>query len=278
MRSSSSATSCYNVNTPAPALIELAGVDVVSAHSGGVAIPGVNWRILAGERWVVAGAHGSGKSDLISTAAGLQKPRTGAVSVFGQDISALPDSALIEARARIGIVFKNGGRMFAHMTVAENIALPIRYHFDWTSSQASESVRKILELTGLETQAQNTASAMSGNWLQRVGLARALALKPEVLFLDEPLSGLESRHRQWWQSFLETLSTGLAWNENRPVSVIIATNTPETWSAWGQQFARIDEGRWVSPIPRTISAETLSSKQPLSTPASGDAPHRQPGL
>jgi ABC-type Fe3+/spermidine/putrescine transport system ATPase subunit len=167
--------------------------------------------------------------------------------------------------------------MFAHMTVAENIALPLRYHFDWTLMQSVESVKKILELTGLETQAQSTASAMSGNWLQRVGLARALALKPEVLFLDEPLSGLESRHRQWWQSFLENLSTGLPWNDNRQVSVIIATNTPENWSAWGQQFARIDEGRWVSPIPGPTSAEPVSSKQPLSTPAASDAPHRQPG-
>jgi ABC-type transporter Mla maintaining outer membrane lipid asymmetry ATPase subunit MlaF len=269
------------MNTPASTLIELVRVDVASARTGDRVIADVNWTIRSGDRWVVAGVHGAGKSDLISTAAGLQKPLNGSVVAFDRDCASLADPALTETRTRIGIVFKNGGRMFAHLTVAENIALPLRYRFDWTYSQAADAVDKILKLTGLESHAQSTASAMGGNWLQRVGLARALALKPEVLFLDEPLAGLESRHRQWWQGFLGQLADGIPWNDHRPTAVIITTNTPENWSAWGRCFARIDENRWIASCPTPASADLApgkpsASSSALTTPAS-DAAHRRPG-
>ncbi|MGI8966560.1 MAG: ATP-binding cassette domain-containing protein [Limisphaerales bacterium] len=204
----------------------------------------INWRVQRGDYWVVAGLHGSGKSDLIFTAAGLQNPLRGTVNLFGRDISHLKEKDLLRERLRIGVVFENGGRIFDRLTVAENIALPLRYHENGAPAEIEQRVQEILELTDLTSLSENMPSAISPSWQQRVGLARALALQPEILLLDKPFMGLELRHRKWWLDFLADLSHGISFTKNQPLTLVVTTDDLPLWMQQGNQFAVLKKKRW----------------------------------
>jgi ABC-type transporter Mla maintaining outer membrane lipid asymmetry ATPase subunit MlaF len=226
-------------------LIEAVNLAVTSArHPELVLVHDINWQVVAGDYWVVGGSHASGKSDLLSTAAGLQSPGSGRLRLFGADTSNLVEAELLQQRLRAGTVFKNGGRMFAHLTVAENIALPLRYHRDQHFDQTQGRVNALLELTGLQEFAHQTARMIGTNWQQRVGLARALALEPSLLFLDEPLAGLDAQHRNWWLDFLAQLSAGKNRAAQQPTTLVVAVNDFGPWAAHGHQFAFIKEKHW----------------------------------
>src|SRR5580658_7002301 len=185
--------------------IEAVGVSVQRMHSQDVRFTNIDWKVSPGEYWVIGGRHGGGKSAFLATMAGLRPPAAGVIRHFGQDLASLSEQESIAQRVRVGFVFKGGGRMFAELTVAENIALPLRYHRDWTGEKAIEAIQGLLEATELTPLAASTAQSLTTGWQERVGLARALALEPEVLFLDEPTAGLETSHRIWWRGFLDQL-------------------------------------------------------------------------
>jgi len=225
-------------------VLEASAVDVWSAWSHHILITGVDWKVLPGEYWVIGGRHGSGKTDLLMTAAGLQRPAAGSLGIFGREMAQLSETELLAQRRRIGFVFKGGGRMFAELTVAENVALALCYHYNWSAEQARDEVRTALEITELTALAQETAQTIGSDWQQRVGLARALALKPEVMFFDEPASGLEARHRQWWRDFMAQLSSGIPYTGGRRVTIIAATNDFALWHGGNHRYALIKEKRW----------------------------------
>jgi ABC-type polar amino acid transport system ATPase subunit len=127
--------------------------------------------------------------------------------------------------------------MFNELTVSENVALAVCYHRNLNAEEALEEVSETLAMTELTAMAQEKAQALGANWQQRVGLARALALKPEVMFLDEPVSGLNAGHRQWWLNFLAQLS-------GRKVTVITATNDFALWHGGGHRYALIKDKCW----------------------------------
>ena len=234
-----------NATPDFPPLIELNHVDVASARDGEmIRIHKVDWRLHSGDYWLVGGPHASGKSDLISTATGLQRPVEGTVSLFGIELSTLPPAELLRQRQRIGVVFKNGGRMFSELSVAENIALPLCYRNNLPLARPSERVQALLDFTELTPFAYSLAGSLSVNWQQRVGLARSLALDPEVLFLDEPVAGLELRHRRWWVDALAQLSHGIPCTQSRPITLVILTNDVELWLSQARQFALIRDDRW----------------------------------
>jgi putative ABC transport system ATP-binding protein len=208
-------------------------------------IEAIQWRIMPGDYWVIGGLHGSGKSDLLTTAAGLQQPSRGKVLLWGRDLSEFKEDELLRERLRIGFVFEKGGRILPHLTVTENIALPLRYHKNWRPREAEEQVAKTIEFTGLTAYAHNTARMMSEDWQQRVGLARALALNPEVLFLDKPLNGLESRHRRWWLDFLGKLSEGSPETNVRPITLVVTADDLQPWMDRARQFAVLNKNRWL---------------------------------
>jgi ABC-type transporter Mla maintaining outer membrane lipid asymmetry ATPase subunit MlaF len=228
-------------------VIELAQADIASARDYNVVrLHAVDWRINQGDFWAVAGPPDSGKTDLLSTAAGLQRPASGSVQAFGHDLATLNEKELLEVRLRIGFVFKWGGRMFAHMNVAENVALALRYHRDCSFADAAPSVQTLLELIGLADSAFKPARLLPPYLQQRVGLARALALQPEILFLDEPLTGLDQKERDWWRSFLIQLSAGLSWSNNTPVTLVVTSADLAPWTDYAHQFAIIEEGHFVT--------------------------------
>jgi ABC-type transporter Mla maintaining outer membrane lipid asymmetry ATPase subunit MlaF len=225
------------IETP---LIELQNANVVSAYSGSVVLEGVDWQINTGDFWVVGGAYGAGKTDLLSTAAGLQRPEDGRVLLFGSDIAEVHETELVRLRRRVGLVFKHGGRMFANFTVLENVALGVRYQDNLGSVGAAEKVERILDVTGLTEHASRIATTLGPNFKHRVGLARALALQPEVLFLDEPLVGLDVQAQRWMIEFLKA-SLGKSLK-----AVVIGTNHLEPWLQIGTHFAVLKNKRWLA--------------------------------
>jgi ABC-type transporter Mla maintaining outer membrane lipid asymmetry ATPase subunit MlaF len=227
-------------------VIEAVGAGVHRMYWEGMVVVDVNWQVAAGEYWVVGGPHGSGKSAFLATMAGLRPPGAGVIRHFGRDLARLSEEETIAQRLRVGFVFKNGGRMFAELTVAENIALPLRYHRDWTGEKAIEAVQALLETTELTALAARTAQDLTTGWQERVGLARALALEPEILFLDEPMAGLESSHCAWWRGFLDQLSRGAPCAQGRKMTIIAATSDPSLWAGERRHFARLQDRRWHS--------------------------------
>jgi ABC-type transporter Mla maintaining outer membrane lipid asymmetry ATPase subunit MlaF len=232
--------------TPSSApLLEVEAADVCfrgSPHL--VRVAGVDWRVAPGEYWVVGGPAESGKTELLEMAAGLHRPGRGVVRLFGQDLSELPEPQLLKQRARIGFVFKSGMHVFSDLTVAENIALPLRYHQNLTAERALSTVHELLQLTELGDIGSKSPQILGTSMGLRVDLARALALKPEILFLDEPLAGMSRRHRQWWLDFLRALVSGLPFMGGKKAAVVITTNDFSAWQGRPVRFAQIRDKQW----------------------------------
>jgi len=219
----------------------------------------IDWRVSSGDYWVVGALPGSGKSDLLATAAGLRQPLSGSHRLFGRELNELvEDESLIE-RQRIGLVFENGGRLFGHLTVAENVALPLRYHRDHSDAELAQRVEAILDMTGMVDEAGRLPSQMNRAWRQRAGLARALALQPELLLLDNPLATLDWRHTRWWFGFLARLNAGHEFMNGRPVTLIVATEDLSAWIDHGRQFAMVKKNTWVTLDSRAGSATDSGS-------------------
>jgi len=220
--------------------IEMCGVSVGSMRDMDfIAVEGVNWTVARGDFWIISGLQGSGKTDFLMLTGGMMAPAKGCYYSFGEEMPIFEDDRLQE-RLKLGFVFESG-QLFNHLTVSENISLPLRYHHNLTQADTAEETQRLLELTELAPWADSTPGAMARNWQRRVGLARALMLRPEVLLLDNPLAGLDLRHRAWWLNLLEKLSRGHEWMDGRPMTLVVATNDLRAWRGEGRQFALLKD-------------------------------------
>ena len=204
---------------------------------------GINWTVNAGDYWVVAGLHGSGKSDFLMLTGGLMAPRLGQYRFFGEEMPIFEEGRLNE-RLRLGLVFESG-QLFNHLTVAENVGLPLRYHHNLGRSEAAAAVNELLEYTELMPWAESTPSTLGRSWQKRAGLAQALALKPEVLLVDNPLAGLDPRHVHWWLGFLDQLSKGHRLRQGAPVTLVVTTADFHPWKSHARQFAILRNRRFA---------------------------------
>jgi ABC-type transporter Mla maintaining outer membrane lipid asymmetry ATPase subunit MlaF len=225
------------VHASVPA-IEMNGVAVSAMRDPeAVVAEEINWTVNAGDYWVVAGLQGSGKSDFLMLTGGLMPPRRGRYLFFGEAMPIFEETRL-KARLRLGLVF-DGGQLFNELTVAENIALPLRYHQNLSQAGAAAAVSELLERTELTPWAESTPGTLARSWQKRAGLARALALKPEVLLVDNPLAGLDPRHLHWWLAFLDQLSRGHRLVQGRPVTLVVTTADIRPWKGHARQFAML---------------------------------------
>src|SRR6059036_3667261 len=172
----------------------------------------------------------------MATAAGIMQPLRGTFRVFGRELGAGFEHELMPIRLRLGLVFE-WGRLLSHLTLAENVALPIHYHRNLSMSEAEAQTHALLELTGLSGFAEQTPGRLRRNLRQRAGLARALALKPEVLLLDNPLSGLDPRDSAWWLELLDRLAAGHPIVDSRPMTLIVTADNWRPWQERARQFA-----------------------------------------
>jgi phospholipid/cholesterol/gamma-HCH transport system ATP-binding protein len=200
-----------------------------------VVAEGVNWSVFPGQYWVVAGLQGSGKSDFLMVAGGIMPPNSGRYRLFGEDMPIF-DEARLPTRLRMGLVF-DGGQLFNHLTIQENVALPLRYHQNLGKGEAAQIVQPLMEALDLAEWADSTPGAIGRNWQKRVGLARALSLKPELLLIDSPLTGLDLRHANWWFTFLQQLSEGHELTDRRPMTLVVTAADLQPWKARARQFA-----------------------------------------
>ncbi|MCW5750740.1 MAG: ABC transporter ATP-binding protein [Alphaproteobacteria bacterium] len=146
------------------------------------------WR---GEVLGVVGGSGTGKSVLLRTIVGLIRPRAGRIEVFGQDIAALDEEARRRLEQRWGVLFQDGA-LFSSLTVAQNIQVPLREHLRLPQALMDDIAAMKIDLVGLPPEAgAKYPSELSGGMRKRAGLARALAMDPEIVFLDEPTAGLD---------------------------------------------------------------------------------------
>ena len=154
-------------------------------------LKGIDFNLFKGENIAVLGKSGTGKSVLIKIIIGLLKPDKGDVIVLGQEVAKLKGKELDDLRLRIGFSFQNSA-LYDGMNVYQNLAFPLTMNFEKLSKkEVSKAVEEVLEAVGLKDKLKQMPSDLSGGQRKRIGIARTLILKPEIMLYDEPTSGLD---------------------------------------------------------------------------------------
>jgi phospholipid/cholesterol/gamma-HCH transport system ATP-binding protein len=169
-------------------VIELHAVHI--AFESPEVLRGIDLSVLRGEILTIMGGSGSGKSVLLRLIAGLIKPDRGEIRIEGTDIVPLNEDAMLSFRQRMGVVFQQAA-LFDSMSVADNIAYPLREHAMLDEATIQQRVAELLDIVGLPGIQEKFPAELSGGMRKRVGIARALAMKPAIVLYDEPTSGLD---------------------------------------------------------------------------------------
>lgn len=166
-------------------------VDSLVRHFGKQKVlDGVSFKVYAGDTFIIMGGSGCGKSTLLRHLIGTEKPTSGSIKVFGQEITTMRAEALQKLRGRYGMLFQSGA-LLQSLTVAENVALPLVEHTQLDAGLIDTVVKMKLEQVGLTGHGHKKPSEISGGMKKRAALARALALDPPLVFSDEPTAGLD---------------------------------------------------------------------------------------
>lgn len=165
-------------------------VDIHKSFGKQKVLDGIDLEIEAGKTTVIIGRSGGGKSVLLKHIIGLLRPDRGQVLVDGTDIAKLGDRDLNEIRKKFGMLFQEAA-LFDSMSVGENVAFPLREHTRMKEKEIRETVADRLRSVGLTGVEEKMPSELSGGMRKRVGLARAIALRPQIVLFDEPTTGLD---------------------------------------------------------------------------------------
>lgn len=164
--------------------------DFTAAYGDTVIIDDISFHVFKGEKFIILGGSGCGKSTLLKHMIGLIKPASGNIVIEGDDITQAEGIERIDILKRIGVAYQSGA-LFGSMTVLENVMLPLEEYTDLDTEAMELIGRMKLNLVGLTGSEDKMPSELSGGMIKRAALARAMALDPDILFLDEPSAGLD---------------------------------------------------------------------------------------
>ncbi|MCL2590893.1 MAG: ATP-binding cassette domain-containing protein [Betaproteobacteria bacterium] len=198
---------------------------------------GLNLDVRRGEVLAVVGGSGTGKSVLLRTLIGLNRPIAGSVRLFGQDVYASGTQGNTGLARRVGVLFQQGA-LFSSLTVLENVALPLVEHARLSETEAMRLAALKAALAGLPVDAGNKLpKELSGGMIKRAALARALALDPDILFLDEPTAGLDPIGAAAFDQLILTLRGALG------LTVFLVTHDLDTLYTIADRVAVLANGR-----------------------------------
>lgn len=218
---------------------EVIGVrGVVKRFDGRAVLDGINLSVRRGETMVIMGGSGSGKSTLLRCIIGSHRIDEGAIHLLGQDIAHMSDPQMDAVRKRFGILFQSGA-LFNSMTLRDNVALPIEEHTSLDRSTIDIMVKIKLEQVGLREHANKFPAQVSGGMKKRAGLARALALDPQILFYDEPSAGLDPVT----SAEIDRLIVGLS--KQLGVTSVVVTHEMDSAFTIADRMAMLDKGRML---------------------------------
>jgi phospholipid/cholesterol/gamma-HCH transport system ATP-binding protein len=210
--------------------------DVNKSFDGQHVLRGVSLTVETGKTIVIVGASGSGKTVLVSMFVGLNAPDSGTIVVFGEDVTQFSTEAdWNELRMKVGFVFQ-GAALYDSLTVGENVAFPLRHHTDLHVDEIDDRVMAKLELVGLEGAVDKLPSQLSGGMRKRAGLARALALDPDLVIYDEPTAGLDPFRAEDISRHIRDLQTKLG------NTAVVVTHDMACAFTVGDHIAFLDNG------------------------------------
>ncbi|MDP6980590.1 MAG: ABC transporter ATP-binding protein [Myxococcota bacterium] len=210
--------------------------DLHKSFGGTPVLSGVNMRVPKGKVTTILGGSGSGKSVMLKHMIGLLRPDSGRVIVEGRDVTKLREREWIEVRKRFGYVFQ-AAALFDSLTVFENIAYPLREHFDQTKAELAHRVEGCLESVGLAGVGAKMPAELSGGMRKRVGVARAIAMRPQAILYDEPTTGLDPANSRRIGQLIRQLQKELS------VTSVVVTHEPELCLAVSDHVVVLERGQ-----------------------------------
>jgi phospholipid/cholesterol/gamma-HCH transport system ATP-binding protein len=213
-------------------------LDVTKRFDGQTVLDAIRLDVNQGETLVILGGSGSGKSTLLRLMIGNLKPDGGEVIGLGKSLSGMSATELDEYRKTIGVLFQSSA-LFNSMTVADNVALPLREHTDLEEETIGIMVKIKLELVGLREHAEKMPSELSGGMKKRAGLARAIALDPRILFYDEPSAGLDPVTSAQIDQLIIDLNRKLG------VTSVVVTHEMDSAFRIADRMVLLDRGKFI---------------------------------
>src|SRR5947208_6066903 len=215
-------------------------IDLRKGFNGRQRLRGLPFAVPQGPRLVIMGGSGAGKTVCLRLIAGLLRPDAGQIRVFGRNIERLSEEALLPVRRRMGYVFQ-GAALFDSLTVRDNVAYSLHEHTNLDAQTITARVRHLLSLVGLDEGVQDKLPAeLSGGMRKRVGIARALAIDPEVMLFDEPTAGLDPTNSKMVADLVAKLGTGVC------DTAVVVTHDIELANTVADRVAILIDGRFAA--------------------------------